>query len=260
MKVISPIVCQASPLALVSIITVVFNGVDSIEKTIEASMDQTYGNVEYIIIDGGSTDGTIEVIKRYEEKINYCSSENDRGIADAMNKGLKVATGQYVIFMNCGDYFLNNDSLSDAMLEIEDYQILMCGVLYGNKDNVVSPRGFNYWMNFKTGVLHQGGIVQRDVFNKIGGFDIQFKIALDYDFFLRAYLHNVKAKKSEVILSFMDDMGVSAKDDKESLLLRLNEEKLVQEKNCQSGFMRRLYKVYWLLYMTYKKGERYINV
>lgn len=242
---------ESNPLS-VSVITVVFNGKQSLEKTINSVLNQTYTKIEYIVIDGGSTDGTLDMIEKYQSAIDFTVSEYDSGIADAMNKGLDIATGDYIIYMNCGDYFLNKDSLSAAMIEIDDNEILMCKILFGSNHNVLYPRGFNFWMNFKTGVLHQGAIVRREVFDKIGGFDLQFKIALDYDFFLRAYLNNIKAKKSEQILSFMDDFGVSSKNDKASLMLRLGEEREIHKKNCNSIFIIIIQKIYWKIYPLYK--------
>lgn len=98
---------------LISIITVVFNGEKYLEETIQSVISQTYDNVEYIIIDGGSTDGTLDVIKKYEDQIDYWVSERDRGIYDAMNKGIDVATGEFVNFLNGGDKFYRLDLLED---------------------------------------------------------------------------------------------------------------------------------------------------
>lgn len=95
---------------LISVVTVAYNAVTTIEKTILSVINQTYPNVEYIIIDGGSTDGTVEIIKKYANKLAYWVSEPDNGIYDAMNKGAKVATGEWINFMNCGDSFFTLNS------------------------------------------------------------------------------------------------------------------------------------------------------
>jgi glycosyltransferase involved in cell wall biosynthesis len=101
---------------LISIITVVFNGEKNLEKTIQSVISQTYDNVEYIIIDGGSTDATVNIIREYEDKIDYWVSESDKGIYDGMNKGIKTITGDWVCFLNSGDRFYNTVSI-DVILK-----------------------------------------------------------------------------------------------------------------------------------------------
>ena len=114
---------------LVSVVTVVFNGEKYLEETIQSVINQTYDNVEYIIIDGGSTDGTLDIIKKYEDRIDYWVSERDRGIYDAMNKGIDLASGEWINFMNAGDgldsYSILNEIFSNKIN-------LKIGLIYGN--------------------------------------------------------------------------------------------------------------------------------
>ena len=98
---------------MISIITVVFNGEKYLEQTIKSIINQTYKNFEYIIIDGGSTDGTLEIIKKYEDKISYWISEKDKGISDAFNKGVMAAKGDYINFQGDGDGFLSSETLEE---------------------------------------------------------------------------------------------------------------------------------------------------
>lgn len=114
---------------LVTVITVVFNAIDTIEKTILSVINQSYSNIEYIIIDGGSNDGTLDVIRKYEEKIYYWISEPDNGIYDAMNKGIDEASGYWINFMNSGDSFCSNEVL-EILFMGKDYDNV--DVLFGN--------------------------------------------------------------------------------------------------------------------------------
>jgi glycosyltransferase involved in cell wall biosynthesis len=157
---------------LVSIITVVYNGAETLEKTVESVLDQTYDNVEYIIIDGGSTDGTLDVIKKYENGIDYWISEPDKGIYDAMNKGISQANGDFVNFMNAGDAFADADTLSDIF---ENAQADGDDLIYGpyivvdhtsGQQKLVKPKAFTrfnliFWMT-RT-VCHQAMFVHKSV-------------------------------------------------------------------------------------------------
>lgn len=108
----------------ISVITVCYNAVDTLEKTIQSVLEQTYHNIEYIIIDGGSTDGTVEIIHRYVDYLAYWVSEPDRGIYDAMNKGIERATGEWVNFMNAGDYFYNYDVISNVFKVLQKADVM----------------------------------------------------------------------------------------------------------------------------------------
>ena len=122
----------------ISVITVVFNSNKLIRKTIESVLFQTYDNVEFIIIDGASTDGTIEIIKEFDNYVDKWHSEDDSGIYDAMNKGIKTASGEYLMFLNAGDIFSNKDVLS---LVADD--IVLNGypeILYGDT-NILNEKG-----------------------------------------------------------------------------------------------------------------------
>ena len=113
---------------LISVVTVSYNAVSVIEQTIFSVINQTYPNVEYIIIDGGSTDGTVDIIKKYADKITYWVSEPDKGIYDAMNKGIELATGEWINFMNAGDSFY-----SFSILELIFGQTIFSNdIIYGD--------------------------------------------------------------------------------------------------------------------------------
>jgi len=159
---------------LISIITVVFNGEKYLEETIQSVINQTYDNVEYIIIDGGSTDGTLDIIKKYEDQIDYWVSEKDKGIYDAMNKGIDLASGDGLLFLNSGDYFvgevLSKNVIPPCFLKVK----------YKNFFNKLVDVKIK---SYKKGLpnCHQGIVFE----NKKIKYDTSYKVASDYDFYLR---------------------------------------------------------------------------
>ena len=116
---------------IISVVTVVYNDNNNIEKTIKNVLKQTYHNIEYIVVDGASTDGTLEVIKKYSDKLLYIS-EPDKGIYDAMQKGANLARGEWVIFRNCGDFFITPDVIEKVFMQYEDKgeDFILCNSRY----------------------------------------------------------------------------------------------------------------------------------
>lgn len=173
----------------VSVVTICYNSVQFIEKTIQSVLSQTYPNIEYIVIDGGSTDGTKEIIEKYSSKITYWCSEKDRGIYDAMNKGIKKATGEWINFMNSGDCFVSENVLMDVMSEPIDSDICVvyCDVIqdngsYEEKFICKGLKDITYKMVFS----HQSCLIRTDI-HKERPFSLKYKIAGDYDFFYNLY-------------------------------------------------------------------------
>lgn len=207
------------------------------------------------MVDGGSTDGTLEIIKKYEDKIDRWVSEPDRGIADAMNKGLAMTTGDFVVFLHSDDYFSDENVLSVAASHLSaDDEILLFNIFLSNNgaERLFRPRGLNWWMNLKTGVFHQSVICASTLFKRIGDFDTGFRIAMDYDFFLRAYRAGARSKKIDTPLSVMRLSGVSSQLDWPNLLERINEERLIHLKHCPSLAMVLFYRIYWFFYPAIK--------
>ncbi len=159
---------------LISIITVVYNGEKFLEKTIQSVINQTYKNIEYIIIDGGSTDGTVDIIKKYEDQIDYWVSERDGGIYDAMNKGIDKANGVGLLFLNAGDYFVGE--VLNSKISIPTF----LSVKYKNRFGKLVDAKIK---NYKYGIpnSHQGIIFE----NRGVKYNLLFKISSDYDYFLR---------------------------------------------------------------------------
>ena len=243
-----------------SIITVCYNADTHLEQTIQSVLCQDYANLEYIVIDGKSTDATATILDKYKAKIDHITSETDKGIADAMNKGLKAASGDWILFLHAGDYLLSGNAISMALANIQKnpgYDIYAFNILLGDSNHWVEKhsRGFHPWINFKIGFPHQGVICSEQIFERIGNFDIGYKVNMDYDWLLRAYRAGSRAKTVNAAISFMRNNGISSRLDKETLRLRLSEEKSIHHTHCHSWLLRTGYAVWWRLYPLYKLGK-----
>ena len=239
-----------------SIVTITWNSEKFLEQTIQSVVAQSYPGIEYIVVDGGSTDGTLAIIQKYEEHIDRWISEPDDGIADAMNKAIGLATGEYVYFLHSDDYLESESSIHDACQHfVKDKDIFLFNI-YLEKDGdkaMHKPRGLNLWLNFKTGVFHQSAICRKSLFERIGLFDKNLRIGMDYDLFLRAYKRGVDALRIDIPIATMRLTGISSRTDWQSLLERFGEERAIQHKNRSSSWMRFVYAVWWALYLPYRR-------
>jgi glycosyltransferase involved in cell wall biosynthesis len=199
---------------LISIITVVYNGASTLEQTILSVINQTYENIEYIIIDGGSTDGTVDIIKKYEKHLAYWVSEPDKGIYDAMNKGINIATGEWINFMNSGDIFSSNDIIQQLLMR--DLFNGGKSIIYGNRIIRQNEKSFKQESNLKTikyrmDIFHQSCFIPTLLHKKIR-FNISYKIAGDYDFFYKMTNSNVPFIKTNLYICIFLDGGISSKN------------------------------------------------
>lgn len=177
----------------ISIITASYNAVSTIEKTILSIINQTYPNIEYIIIDGGSTDGTVDIIKKYEDKIAYWISEPDKGIYDAWNKGLNVAHGDWIEFIGADDFLLNNISKDLYTLlqdqDIANFDLITAkGKLINKSGKFLKYCGEEFsWTTFRKymNICHGATLHNKNLFNQIGSFDTQYRYSADYELILR---------------------------------------------------------------------------
>ncbi len=190
--------------ALVSIITVVRNNEKYLEETIKSVLDQTYKNFEFIVIDGNSTDRTLDIIKKYDNEINYWISEDDKGIYDAFNKGLDLAKGKYIVFVNSDDILTNS---AIKMLSEYDNKYPNIDFLFGSvKKHWGILHGFNPWkITFTWGFYssHSTGFyIKKDSAKLVGKYNLKYKYSSDYDYFYRMIKkHNLKGmgtKKDEL--------------------------------------------------------------
>lgn len=186
----------------ISVITVAFNTGNALERTIQSVISQDYPLIEYIIIDGGSKDSTVDVIEKYINNISYWVSEPDEGIYNAMNKGIAVATGEWLIFMNAGDHFVNNHVINKIIpyLKEKDLQIVYGNVIRFYKSHkertyplrVENPDIVDFVLS---GIDHQAAFIRKSLFDKYGLYDEQYKLAADSIFFMRTLgIHKEKCK------------------------------------------------------------------
>ena len=173
---------------LISIITVIYNDGKKLEETILSILSQTYDNLEFIIIDGSSTDGTIDIIKKYEDKIDYWISEKDSGIFDAMNKGILAAKGDYINFMNAGDFFIRKNLVKEIVdiLNSEEIDFLYGDVNVGNNNIITNKIRYNTQFIYKT-ICHQVIFAHKKCFNK-NMFDLKYRWMCDYKWLLECFL------------------------------------------------------------------------
>ncbi len=187
-----------------SIITVNYNNASGLQKTIESVVSQSYTDFEYIIIDGASTDKSVDVIKKFENKLTYWESEPDSGIYNAMNKGIEISKGDYLYFLNSGDAFIDNDTLQHFIdrSHLGDYDLVYGDVFlnykHDFKDRILKfPDQLNfYFLGCYSSLPHQATLIRKSLFNTYGLYDESLKIVSDWKFcvdmlFLKgkSYLH-----------------------------------------------------------------------
>jgi len=220
-----------------SIITINLNNKEGLLKTLTCVFSQTFTDYEYIVIDGGSTDGSVQLIKEYADKITYWVSEPDKGIYNAMNKGIVRASGDLVCFINSGDEYFSNESIEivlKSIAEIDQY----CWIYffdYINKSSdqfkiqVSSSDVDNKARIFIKGFGHPSTFYRKEIFNYIGNFDESFIIVGDREFNLRAFLkHKLKFAYFAKPVSIFNEGGIST-NPKYSNLLKREEERLRNE-------------------------------
>lgn len=195
----------------VTIITVCYNSSSTIEDTIKSVIAQTYKNIEYIIIDGLSTDNTLAIINKYSNQVTKVISEKDNGLYDAINKGIGLATGDVIANLNSDDFYIDNNVISDIVskFEQENTSLLYSDLYYVDADdtNIIK----RYWKSgkYKKGLFFKGWMpphptffVKKEIYNQYGVFNLKLKSAADYEIMLR-FIH-----KYECSLSYLNRVTV----------------------------------------------------
>ncbi len=209
-----------------SIITINYNNAEGLRKTLASVASQTFRDFEHIIVDGGSTDGSVEVIREYEQSLASCLSplasnlkwlsEPDSGIYNAMNKGIAMAQGEYLQFLNSGDWLVDENSLTNVFAEAADMDII-----YGDRINVYAngtTEGVNYFPDKMTALFlyqgmisHQASFIKHGLFEKYGLYREDLKYASDWEFFLKTFLlHNCSYQHVHQYVVYFDCAGISS--------------------------------------------------
>lgn len=201
-----------SNVPLVSIITVVRNKKTTLEKTICSVLSQTYKNIEYIIIDGNSNDGTLDIIRKYERQITYWMSEPDKGISDAFNKGIAITTGKLIGMINADDWYSSNA----VELAVEQYIYCNDSIIHA-KCQIWKKNTEPYYLfsgrddiSYTMTINHPTVFVPRKIYEQIGLFDLNFKISMDYEWTMRAKQDGRKFKYIDQVITNMRLGGVSS--------------------------------------------------
>jgi glycosyltransferase involved in cell wall biosynthesis len=211
-----------------SIITVTYNAAQWLERTIQSIVNQTYSDIEYIIVDGGSTDGTVDIITNYKLQITQWISEPDNGLYDAMNKGLQLATGDYVWFINAGDRIYSSNTIREMVNLLSPFTFHpLPDIIYGETEisdaqgnslgmrRLKAPENLT-WKSFSMGMLvsHQSFIVKREIAEP---YDLRYRYTADIDWCIRCLKKTNNILNTHLILSWFLEAGYSATNRKVSL-------------------------------------------
>lgn len=197
---------------LISVITVSFNSAQTIAKTLDSLKEQTCRDFESIVIDGNSTDGTQDIVQSFDDLVRQFVSEPDKGIYDAMNKGIDLATGRYISFLNSDDRYPNHTI--QTILDINSDR----DILYGNMIKERKLNGKIYTRKVKPdlssmeqtmSVFHPSIFVRRELFNQLGKFSLKYSLAADYHWVLKAYLQGIRFEYIDSPLAIFSVGGVS---------------------------------------------------
>ena len=232
----------------VTIITVCFNSAKFISSAIESVLSQDYKNIEYIIVDGGSSDGTVDIVRSYGNKINVFISEPDFGIYDAMNKGIRLSSGDVICILNSDDFYLNRSVISGVISEFESdgqLQLLLAGVDFVDGAVLEHPirlyrsANFTPWqMRFGFMPPHPGSFVRRSAYETVGLYKLGYKIGADFEWLVRAIcVVRLRFKKTDLIAVRMREGGVSTSGFASYWLSSKEQLRALRENNIRSNML-----------------------
>lgn len=214
----------------ISIITVTYNDLEGLQKTTESVFKQTFKNIEYIVIDGGSTDGSAEYLTANSEAFAYWVSEPDAGIYAAMNKGIDKATGDYLLFLNSGDYLIDSTTIK-SFVSLEVTEAIVYGRIKWKKGEEIWDGDFSNNLTFKyfskASLPHQASFIDRKLFKEVGVYDESLQIVSDWKFFVLAlYKHNCSYRRIDMFISVCNRDGLSCLPESWPLIVKEREQTL----------------------------------
>ncbi|MGP8214409.1 MAG: glycosyltransferase family 2 protein [Bacteroidia bacterium] len=206
-----------------TIITVNYNNKTGLDKTIRSIVQQTYSDFEYIIIDGGSDDGSTDIIRQYKDKINFWVSEKDSGIYNAMNKGIALANGEYCLFLNSGDSLFEKDTLEKVFNKTNYTEDIIYGNMLidfsGKQVLGKMPEKITFEQMMADTLWHPVSFIKRKLFNTYGNYREDLKIVSDYDFFIKTILINkVSALHIPITVCVFPVDGISSQSSNANLI------------------------------------------
>jgi glycosyltransferase involved in cell wall biosynthesis len=201
----------------ISIITINYNNLEGLKRTVESVVNQTWQEFDYIVIDGGSNDGSANYIESKSANIDYLISEPDTGIYSAMNKGISAAKGKYLLFLNSGDTLYNNKILNEISKSLTDNLDIYYGDLFflnqGTLDYQKYPDQLSFNFFYKTSLPHPAAFIKKELFNELGDYNESLRIVSDWEFFILAICKfNKTYKHVNMVVSVFDTNGISCNE------------------------------------------------
>ncbi len=207
-----------------SIITINYNNLIGLKASTESVWAQSFKNFEYIIIDGGSTDGSAEYLESNKAKFTYCLSEQDSGIYDAMNKGIREANGEYLLFINSGDTLFDSNTLKQILPHLKNYDIIYGNMkidVNGKFQNGFMPENIDLIHMIQDTLWHPVSFIKKELFDKFGLYSNQYKICGDYDFFFKTIIkEKVSTKHIDNFISVFVLDGLSSNPMNKALIAK----------------------------------------
>ena len=200
---------------LVSVITVVYNGANHLAQTIESVLSQRYENLEYVVIDGGSSDGTVDILRRFDNHIDYWLSERDYGLYDAMNKGLALASGELTHLLNADDYYHDPNVVSDVVAKVlaDGLASIYAGdtLMMADDRSWLEPCTAVRSLYYRIPFMHPSCFIPRALYERHGRYDLKYRIAADAELLMRFMKHGVAVKPLQRTCTVMRHGGLSSR-------------------------------------------------